>query len=101
METEGKKDGGQVNGQHGDEELNRDGRDEAEPADGIYPTLRSEDSGLGISASPSEQHLPPGMGLAAEGNGTCKAGEGVWRKGGSVDTMTECLQDILAFITTR
>lgn len=98
MEKEGEKDGsvGQLNGHHGDEELNRD---EAEPADGIYPTLRSEDSGLGISASPSEQHLPPGMG--AEGNGICKEGEGVWRRGGSVDTMTQCLQDILAFITTR
>uniref|UniRef100_A0A8C4IQJ0 DOP1 leucine zipper like protein B n=1 Tax=Dicentrarchus labrax TaxID=13489 RepID=A0A8C4IQJ0_DICLA len=57
--------------------------------DGVYPTLRSEDSGLGISASPSEQHLPPGMGLQAEGNGICKEGEGVWRKGGSVDTMSQ------------
>uniref|UniRef100_A0A671WGC6 DOP1 leucine zipper like protein B n=1 Tax=Sparus aurata TaxID=8175 RepID=A0A671WGC6_SPAAU len=34
-----------------------DGGDEAEPADGVYPTLRSEDSGLGISASPSEYLL--------------------------------------------
>ncbi|KAM9347350.1 protein DOP1B [Symphorus nematophorus] len=101
IETEEKKDGGQVNGHHGDEELNRDGGDEAEPADGIYPTLRSEDSGLGISASPSEQHLPPGMGLAAKRNGVCKEGEGVWRRGGSVDTMTQCMQDILAFISTR
>ncbi|XP_076602592.1 protein DOP1B isoform X1 [Chaetodon auriga] len=101
VDTEEKKDDGQVNGHHGDEELNRDGGDEAEPADGIYPTLRSEDSGLGISASPSEQHLPPGMGLAAEENGTSKVSEGVWRKGGSVDTMTQCLQEILAFITTR
>ncbi|XP_056245363.1 protein dopey-2 isoform X1 [Seriola aureovittata] len=101
VEKEGEKDGSvdQVNGHHGDEELNRDGVDEAEPANGIYPALRSEDSGLGISASPSEQHLPPGMG--AEGNGICKEGEGVWRKGGSVDTMTSCLQDILSFITTR
>ncbi|XP_051259827.1 protein dopey-2 isoform X2 [Dicentrarchus labrax] len=103
IEIEGKKDGGvsQVNGHHGDEELNRERGDEAEAADGVYPTLRSEDSGLGISASPSEQHLPPGMGLQAEGNGICKEGEGVWRKGGSVDTMSQCLQDILAFITTR
>ncbi|XP_036964612.1 protein dopey-2 isoform X2 [Acanthopagrus latus] len=101
LEMEGKKDGGQVNGYHGDEELNRDGGDEPEPADGVYPTLRSEDSGLGISASPSEQHLPPGIGQTAEGNGVFKEGEGVWRRGGSVDTMTQCLQDILAFITTR
>ncbi|XP_040004042.1 protein dopey-2 isoform X3 [Xiphias gladius] len=100
---EGEKDVGvgQVNGHHGDEELNRDGEDEAEPANDIYPTLRSEDSGLGISASPSEQHLPPGMGIGAEGNGFCKEGEGVWRRGGSVDTMALCLQDILSFITTR
>lgn len=101
MEKEEKTDGGvgQVNGHHGDEELNGDSRDEADPANGVYPTLRSEDSGLGISASPSEQHLPPGM--AAEGNAICKESERVWRSGGSVDTMTQCLQDILAFITTR
>ncbi|XP_037646910.1 protein dopey-2 isoform X2 [Sebastes umbrosus] len=101
IEKEGENDGsvGQVNGDHGDEELNRDGGDEAEPADGVYPTLRSEDSGLGISASPSEQQLPPGMG--GEANGICKEGEGVWRRGGRVDTMTQCLQDILAFITTK
>uniref|UniRef100_A0A3B4ZSX6 DOP1 leucine zipper like protein B n=1 Tax=Stegastes partitus TaxID=144197 RepID=A0A3B4ZSX6_9TELE len=80
-------------------DLNRDGGDEAEPANGVYPALRSEDSGLGISASPSEQHLPPGMGLGAERIG--KEGEGVWRRGGSVDTMTQCLQDILAFIDVR
>ncbi|XP_028447069.1 protein dopey-2 [Perca flavescens] len=103
IEKEGEKEVSvsQVNGDHGDEELNRDGGDEAEPADGIYPTLRSEDSGLGISASPSEQHLLPGMGMGQEGNGICKEGEGVWRRGGCVDTMTQCLQDILAFITTR
>ncbi|CAK6953959.1 protein dopey-2 [Scomber scombrus] len=101
MEKEEEKDGsvGQPNGHHELEELNRDGGDEAESADGVYPTLRSEDSGLGISASPSEQHLLPGMG--AEGNGICKEGERVWRKGGSIDTMTQCLQDILASITTR
>ncbi|XP_074515212.1 protein DOP1B [Sebastes fasciatus] len=101
IEKEGENDGsvGQVNGDHGDEELNRDGGDEAQPADGVYPTLRSEDSGLGISASPSEQQLPPGMG--GEANGICKEGEGVWRRGGRVDTMTQCLQDILAFITTK
>ncbi|XP_044072801.1 protein dopey-2 isoform X2 [Siniperca chuatsi] len=103
IEKEEKKDGGvgQFNGHHGDEELKGDGGDEAVSANGIYPTLRSEDSGLGISASPSEQQLPPGMGLAAEGNEIYKESEGVWRSGGSVDTMTQCLQDILAFITTR
>ncbi|KAM3607379.1 uncharacterized protein V6R79_006681 [Siganus canaliculatus] len=106
-EEEDKKDleteetAGQVNGHHGDEEQHRNGGDEAEPADGVYPALRSEDSGLGISASPSEQHLPPGMSDAIEGNGISKEGEGVWRRGGSVDTMTQCLQEILAFITTK
>ncbi|XP_026231873.1 protein dopey-2 isoform X2 [Anabas testudineus] len=101
VEKEGEKDGGidQVIGCDGNEELNRNGGDEAEPANGVYPALRSEDSGLGISASPSEQHLPPGMG--AEENGICKEGERVWRRGGSIDTMTQCLQDILAFISTR
>ncbi|XP_031725287.1 protein dopey-2 isoform X2 [Anarrhichthys ocellatus] len=103
IEKEGEKDGtvGEFNGDRGDEEMNRDGGDEAELADGIYPTLRSEDSGLGISASASEQHLPPGMGRREEENVISKEGKGVWRKGGSVDTMTRCLQDILAFITTR
>uniref|UniRef100_A0AAQ6AA43 Dopey N-terminal domain-containing protein n=1 Tax=Amphiprion ocellaris TaxID=80972 RepID=A0AAQ6AA43_AMPOC len=70
MDNEGEKDGsvGQVNGHQEDEELNRDGGDDAnEPANGVYPALRSEDSGLGISASPSEQHLPPGMSVGAEG----------------------------------
>ncbi|CAJ1079517.1 protein dopey-2 [Xyrichtys novacula] len=106
FENEVQKDAGagQVNGHH-EEEPNRHGGDEAggaaAAANGVYPTLRSEDSGLGISASPSEQHLPPGVGLAAEENGICKEGERVWRRGGSVDTMTQCLQEILAFITTR
>uniref|UniRef100_A0A665U2D3 Uncharacterized protein n=1 Tax=Echeneis naucrates TaxID=173247 RepID=A0A665U2D3_ECHNA len=81
--------------------LNRNGGDVAEAANCIYPALRSEDSGLGISASPSEQHLPPGLGMGADGDAICKEGEGVWRRGGSIETMTQCLQDILSFITTR
>ncbi|KAG7503861.1 hypothetical protein JOB18_046188 [Solea senegalensis] len=89
----------QVNGDHGDEEQNTDGGDDAEITNGIYPTITSEDSGLGISASPSEQQFPPGMG--AKGNEICKDNDGVWKRGGSVDTMTQCLQDILSFITTR
>ncbi|XP_034549509.1 protein dopey-2 [Notolabrus celidotus] len=102
-ENEGKTEAGagQVNGHHREEELNRNGGDEAAPANGVYPTLRSEDSGLGISASPSEQHLPPGVRVTAEDSGSCKEGEGVWRRGGSVDTMTQCLQEILASVTTR
>ncbi|XP_027146759.1 protein dopey-2 isoform X2 [Larimichthys crocea] len=91
-ETEGKEDS-QVNGHH--EELNRNG------ANGVYPPLRSEDSGLGISASPSEQHLPPGSGQEAKGNGNGKEGDAEWRKGGSVDTVTQRMQDILAYITSR
>ncbi|XP_018558613.1 protein dopey-2 isoform X3 [Lates calcarifer] len=103
IEREGEKDCSvsQINGHQEDEELNRDGGDEGEPANDVYPALRSEDSGLGISASPSEQQLPLGMGLGTERNGICKESEGVWRRGGSVDTMTLCLQDILSFITTR
>uniref|UniRef100_A0A3P9J815 DOP1 leucine zipper like protein B n=1 Tax=Oryzias latipes TaxID=8090 RepID=A0A3P9J815_ORYLA len=66
------------------------GEGEAEPTNASPSTLRSEDSGLGVSASPSEQQLLLG-----------KNGEGAWRKGGSVDTMSQCLQEILAFINTR
>lgn len=93
-----------VNGHHEDEEVTRERGDEqngTESANGVYPALRSEDSGLGISASPSEQHLLPGMTMAPNGNKIGKEGEGVWRHGGSIDTMTQCLQDILAIITTR
>uniref|UniRef100_A0A3Q2PRF8 DOP1 leucine zipper like protein B n=1 Tax=Fundulus heteroclitus TaxID=8078 RepID=A0A3Q2PRF8_FUNHE len=61
----------------------------------------SEDSGLGVSASPSEQHLQLGTAMEAERKATCKTGDGVWRRGGSVEAMTRCLQDILAFVTTR
>ncbi|XP_060944174.1 protein dopey-2 isoform X2 [Limanda limanda] len=82
-----------------DEEHYPEGGDEAETANTVYLVIRSEDSGLGVSASPSEQHLPPGMG--ANGKEICKDGDGVWKRGGSVDTMTLCLQDILSFITTR
>jgi len=41
------------------------------------------------------------MSKEGEGNEIGKNGAGVWRRGGSIDTMTQCLQDILAFITTR
>uniref|UniRef100_A0A673LZK4 Protein dopey-2-like n=1 Tax=Sinocyclocheilus rhinocerous TaxID=307959 RepID=A0A673LZK4_9TELE len=40
--------------------LNGQERQEAEPGVVTYPALHSEDSGLGLSASPSEQHLLPG-----------------------------------------
>ncbi|CDQ68818.1 unnamed protein product [Oncorhynchus mykiss] len=73
------------------------------PGEGESPflPLRSEDSGLGISASPSELHLLPGAGLGPEEAGIVKESEGVWRKGGSVETITQYLQDILAFIISR
>uniref|UniRef100_A0A8C8LMY9 Dopey N-terminal domain-containing protein n=1 Tax=Oncorhynchus tshawytscha TaxID=74940 RepID=A0A8C8LMY9_ONCTS len=63
------------------------------PGEGESPflPLRSEDSGLGISASPSELHLLPGAGLGPEEAGIVKEGEGVWRKGGSVETITQYL----------
>ncbi|XP_024919895.1 protein dopey-2 isoform X3 [Cynoglossus semilaevis] len=98
---EGDKDGSmeQVNGHPEEEELNAQGGDDAETTNGAYHTIRSEDSGLGVSASPSEQQFPPGMGTKR--NGICKDIEGVWKRGGSVDKMTQCLQEILSFITTR
>ncbi|KAM6934941.1 protein DOP1B [Xenentodon cancila] len=99
VENEGEKDGS-VNGHQEDEESQNEGG-EAQPANGVYSALRSEDSGLGISASPSEQQLLLGTSKEARGNRSRQNGEGVWRKGGSVDTMTQCLQDILALITTR
>ncbi|XP_028291637.1 protein dopey-2 [Gouania willdenowi] len=88
---------GEVNGQ--DEVVNQDGGDAAEQ--NVLPKLRSEDSGLGISASPSEQQILPGMNIGVEESGISKEGESVWRRGGSVDTMTNCLQDILASIATK
>lgn len=101
MEKEEKRDSvRQANGHLENEEPSTEKGNGSEPVNGIYP-LRSEDSGLGVSASPSEQHLAPGMGLAAENDGIGKEGEGMWRKGGSMDTMTQSLQDILAFLTTR
>lgn len=82
-----------------DAESNKTSGDEAEP--GVHAPLRSEDSGLGISASPSDQQLPVMKGADSEGRGEMKDGERVWRKGGSVHSMVHCLQDILAFLNTR
>ncbi|XP_072300639.1 protein DOP1B [Eucyclogobius newberryi] len=80
-------------------ESKRHSTDEAES--GIHVPLRSEDSGLGISASPSEQQLPPIMGAENEENRSTKDDERVWRRGGSVHSFVHCLQDILAFLNTR
>lgn len=81
--------------------MNRDQRNEAEPQNDVNLTLRSEDSGLGISASPSEQHLSLGTGLTAAEKESGEESETVWRRGGSVESLTQSLQDILAFIATR
>uniref|UniRef100_A0A673XE69 DOP1 leucine zipper like protein B n=1 Tax=Salmo trutta TaxID=8032 RepID=A0A673XE69_SALTR len=74
---------------------------ETGPGEGESPflPLRSEDSGLGISASPSELHLLPGAGLGPEEAGIVKEGEGVWRKGGSVQN-THYLSVYLALSPT-
>ncbi|CAB1347250.1 unnamed protein product [Coregonus sp. 'balchen'] len=93
-EEDNDEDGGKVNGNHDNAEpeeepkLNGDMEQETGPVEGESPflPLRSEDSGLGISASPSELHLLPGSGLGPEGAGIVKGGEGVWRKGGSITT---------------
>lgn len=108
-EEDNDEDSGKVNGNHDNTEpeeepkLYGDMEHETGPGEGESPflPLRSEDSGLGISASPSELHLLPGAGLGPEEAGIVKEGEGVWRKGGSVETITQYLQDILAFITSR
>lgn len=81
-----------------DADSNRTSGDEVEP--GVLAPLRSEDSGLGISASPSEQQIPQ-MRADSEGGKETKDGERVWRKGGSVHSLVHCLQDILAFLNTR
>lgn len=92
---------GQIHSPDEKAEMNSNHRNEAEPQNDINPTLRSEDSGLGISASPSEQHLSAGTGLTAEDKEVDKEGETMWRRGGSVESLTQSLQDILAFIATR
>lgn len=92
---------GQVHVPDEEEGMNRDPRNQAEPQNNISLTLRSEDSGLGISASPSEQHLSPGTGLTAEEEEIREESKTMWRRGGSVESLTQSLQDILAFIATR
>lgn len=92
---------GQIQVPNEGEGMNRDQRNEAEPQNDVNLTLRSEDSGLGISASPSEQHLSLGTGLTAAEKESGEESETVWRRGGSVESLTQSLQDILAFIATR
>jgi len=76
--------------------------EDAGPGEGVLPQLCSEDSGLGVSASPSEQRLLLlGAGPGGERQPARPVCDDVWRKGGSVDTMAQHLTDVLAFITTR
>ncbi|XP_036400644.1 protein dopey-2 isoform X2 [Megalops cyprinoides] len=80
-------------------ELNEEADHGVGTADAALPPLRSEDSGLGLSASPSEQHLL--LGGKDGGSEVCPEKDEVWRKGGSVEGMTHCMQDILAAFITR
>uniref|UniRef100_A0A671KFZ4 Protein dopey-2-like n=1 Tax=Sinocyclocheilus anshuiensis TaxID=1608454 RepID=A0A671KFZ4_9TELE len=96
----------QVNGNHDDSSseggLNGQETQEAEP--GVvapYPPLRSEDSGLGLSASPSEQHLLPGRNGSDAASDVNPEAEDVWRRGGTIENMSKCVQDILASVITR
>lgn len=74
---------------------------EAEPGEAPYPPLRSEDSGLGLSASPSEQHLLPGRNGSEAASEVNSEAEDVWRRGGTIENMSKCVQDILASVITR
>uniref|UniRef100_A0A8C2ERR3 Protein dopey-2-like n=1 Tax=Cyprinus carpio TaxID=7962 RepID=A0A8C2ERR3_CYPCA len=73
---------------------------EAEPGVAPYPPLRSEDSGLGLSASPSEQHLLPGRNGSDAASDVNPEAEDVWRRGGTIEYMSKCVQDILASVIT-
>uniref|UniRef100_A0A672SWK4 DOP1 leucine zipper like protein B n=1 Tax=Sinocyclocheilus grahami TaxID=75366 RepID=A0A672SWK4_SINGR len=95
----------QVNGNHDDSSseggLNGQETQEAEPGVAPYPPLRSEDSGLGLSASPSEQHLLPGRNGSDAASDVNPEAEDVWRRGGTIENMSKCVQDILASVITR
>ncbi|XP_016429546.1 protein dopey-2-like isoform X2 [Sinocyclocheilus rhinocerous] len=99
------KESDQVNGNHDDSSsevgLNGQERQEAEPGVVTYPALHSEDSGLGLSASPSEQHLLPGRNGSDAASGVNPEAEDVWRRGGTIENMSKCVQDILASVITR
>ncbi|XP_062861985.1 protein dopey-2 isoform X1 [Trichomycterus rosablanca] len=66
-----------------------------------FPSMLSEDSGLGLSASTSEQQLPPGHQSSSPALSVCVKAEDVWRKGGSVENMSKCIQAILEGVITR
>uniref|UniRef100_A0AAR2L0S7 Dopey N-terminal domain-containing protein n=1 Tax=Pygocentrus nattereri TaxID=42514 RepID=A0AAR2L0S7_PYGNA len=75
------------------------GKMQARPEPAAFPPLRSEDSGLGLSASPSEQQLLPDHN--SSNSDVCTDAENVWRKRGNVENMSKCVQDILASLITR
>lgn len=99
------KESDQVNGNHDSStsEIGLNGQEaqEAEPGETPFPPLRSEDSGLGLSASPSEQHLLPGCNGSEAASGVNSEAEHVWKKGGTMENMSKCVQDILASVITR
>uniref|UniRef100_A0A8B9GLQ4 DOP1 leucine zipper like protein B n=1 Tax=Astyanax mexicanus TaxID=7994 RepID=A0A8B9GLQ4_ASTMX len=86
-----------------EDEVSVNGRpaEEAGPEPAVFPPLRSEDSGLGLSASPSEQQLFPGRDSSSPALGVCSEAGNVWRRGGSVENMSKCVQDILASLIIR
>ncbi|KAG5283846.1 hypothetical protein AALO_G00046790 [Alosa alosa] len=67
----------------------------------VFQPAGSEDSGLGLSASPSEQHLLPGRDWSDTAMGVCPQREDVWRRGGSVESITHNVQEILAAVINR
>ncbi|TSU63004.1 Protein dopey-2 [Bagarius yarrelli] len=73
--------------------VNENDAQEVGPEVAMFQSLCSEDSGLGLSASSSEQQLPA--------DSFSSKAEDVWRKGGGMENMSKCIQDILASIIKR
>lgn len=92
---------GNQNSSSAEDGLNGLEAQEVEADEAPYPPLRSEDSGLGLSASPSEQHLLPVRNGFETASGVNSEAEGVWRRGGTIENMSKCVQDILASVITR
>lgn len=91
-------------GEQGGDDLNAEGDPEALPAgETPFPPMRSEDSGIGLSASPSEhfQTSRRSSEVVVVGGGFCPERDYVWRKGGSVQHMACCVQEILAAFIGR
>lgn len=92
---------GNQNSVSAEDGLNGQEAQEVEAGEAPYPPLRSEDSGLGLSASPSEQHLLPVLNGSEAASGVNCEAEDVWRRGGTIENMSKCVQDILASVITR